>query len=628
MSEKYRRYVSLLLFTLFALVNTKAVAQSVYEVGGNYFEQAIKGYSIKSADKIIPISSLNDLNFSDPSWQSQVSDNGNVIIKKGDNWISFELFNTDAENISFYISLRNKVFLSDSLLYIDRVGEQVSTSPFSLYNNNILAQKVTLKGHETAKVLVYLKSDKNLNVPLKVLSMQAFIDSHSHSQFATGIAFGGLMFLALVMLFIFFSNAYKSVLLLCGYFLTRALLLSVLLGGHLQYVYVNIPELRGIELPMLVALSSVFLMWFTLALFQIKKINFTLYKLIRTYCWVLLAYVPISLQLDIITNIYLSFIIHTITSLTLVSTGLFLIRKSQRLAILFTVIVTIQLVLGCINFYGASSPNVTMFTNSLVMSSISFWLNGLLISFLVSRQYFYQIKDKQAAQLQALESATVSKNAQQELLTLQQEVQDQLEAHVQERTLELNIALQELESANRELEEKNTLDELSGLYNRRFYDQKILAEYRRSKRNLTPLSLILIDIDHFKQVNDNYGHLVGDHCITWVAQHIKDSLRRSTDIGCRYGGEEFCLILPETDEQGALALAEELRSAIEAQAVNYQEQQLNLTISCGVSTYKQQTEAKPEELFAAADKALYEAKRNGRNQIRQSALAENLISQE
>ncbi|MFB0999700.1 MAG: diguanylate cyclase, partial [Colwellia sp.] len=84
---------------------------------------------------------------------------------------------------------------------------------------------------------------------------------------------------------------------------------------------------------------------------------------------------------------------------------------------------------------------------------------------------------------------------------------DALESKVQERTLELNIALQELEDANKELQEKNTLDELTGLYNRRFYDQKIQAEFRRSRRNLTPLSLVVIDIDYFKKVNDNYGHL-------------------------------------------------------------------------------------------------------------------------
>jgi diguanylate cyclase (GGDEF)-like protein len=202
---------------------------------------------------------------------------------------------------------------------------------------------------------------------------------------------------------------------------------------------------------------------------------------------------------------------------------------------------------------------------------------------------------------------------------VENEVQDndELESKVQERTLELNIALQELEEVNKELEEKNTLDDLTGLYNRRFYDQKILAEYRRSRRNLTPLSLVIIDIDHFKKVNDTYGHLAGDECLIVVAACIKSCLRRSADISCRYGGEEFCLILPETDSQGALALAEELRESIASCQVSYNNTIISLTISCGVSTYLQQKDVQAEHLFAAADQALYQAKHNGRNQVRQ-----------
>ena len=167
------------------------------------------------------------------------------------------------------------------------------------------------------------------------------------------------------------------------------------------------------------------------------------------------------------------------------------------------------------------------------------------------------------------------------------------------------------------LQEKNTLDELTGLYNRRFYDQKIQAEFRRSRRNLTPLSLVVIDIDHFKKVNDNYGHLAGDECLVAVSACIKRCLRRSADISCRYGGEEFCLILPETDSKGALVLAEELRESIETCQISYNNIAIKLTISCGISTYLQQKNIKPEHLFAVADQALYKAKDNGRNQITQ-----------
>lgn len=248
--------------------------------------------------------------------------------------------------------------------------------------------------------------------------------------------------------------------------------------------------------------------------------------------------------------------------------------------------------------------------------SLGFMLCLIVLTFCVfshrkqsadKRKFVEQLKEAKAAN-------ELSEQARQQLLQEQQENQYQLEDKVQERTLELNIALQELEEANHELEQKNTLDELTGLFNRRFYDQKILAEYRRSKRNLTPLSLVLIDIDHFKAVNDTHGHLAGDECLVWVSEQIKMSLKRSSDTAFRYGGEEFCLILPDTDSQGAIALAEVLRKSVTKQAYRYQNVEIPLTISCGISTYVQQPEIQPEQLFAYADKALYQAKDAGRNQ--------------
>jgi len=241
-------------------------------------------------------------------------------------------------------------------------------------------------------------------------------------------------------------------------------------------------------------------------------------------------------------------------------------------------------------------------------------LTALIAAFYFNRHFRHQYQHMQNQLKKALANVNAAEHAFKASEVKQQESQDLLEERVQERTLELHIALQELESANQELERKNILDELTGLHNRRFYDQKIQAEYRRSRRNLTPLSLVVIDIDHFKSVNDNYGHLAGDQCLIWLSQFIKQSLKRSADKAFRYGGEEFCLILPDTETQGALLLAEQLRNAVNEQAFHYQDTDIPLTISCGISTYKQEKEITPEQIFAGADKALYQAKHNGRNQ--------------
>ncbi|WP_245942556.1 GGDEF domain-containing protein [Candidatus Colwellia aromaticivorans] len=240
----------------------------------------------------------------------------------------------------------------------------------------------------------------------------------------------------------------------------------------------------------------------------------------------------------------------------------------------------------------------------------------LIIAYTFYRKYSIGQKSLKGQLTQAKNAILAAKNSYQLLLNQQQESQDLLEERVQERTLELHIALQELEEANRELEQKNTLDELTGLFNRRFYDQKILAEYRRSKRNLTPLSLIIIDIDHFKAVNDSYGHLAGDQCLIWLSKHLQKSLKRGSDMAFRYGGEEFCVILPDTDAKGAMTLAEALRKNIERQVCTHKEFEISLTISSGICTYIQQDDVQPEQIFTRADTALYEAKHNGRNQTK------------
>ena len=267
-------------------------------------------------------------------------------------------------------------------------------------------------------------------------------------------------------------------------------------------------------------------------------------------------------------------------------------------------------------------------TNSIPQFNLLF-LQGVSLGFilclvlLIFCGYFYrrkQLADKKqlTEELTKTRAASeLSEQARQLLLQEQQANQDLLEDRVQERTLELNIALQELEEANQALEQKNTLDELTGLFNRRCYDQKILAEYRRSKRNLTPLSFVLIDIDHFKAVNDTHGHLAGDQCLVWVSEHIKQSLKRSSDMAFRYGGEEFCLILPDTDGKGAVAVAEALRKNIAKQACVYKDVSIPLTISNGIFTYLQQANILPEQIFESADKALYQAKHDGRNQTQE-----------
>lgn len=179
---------------------------------------------------------------------------------------------------------------------------------------------------------------------------------------------------------------------------------------------------------------------------------------------------------------------------------------------------------------------------------------------------------------------------------------------------------QALQTANHALEQLSLSDSLTGLANRRAFDQALEREHVRQQRTASPLSVLMLDVDHFKNVNDRYGHSTGDDYLRAIAQVLKKTVMRSTDLAARHGGEEFACLLPDTGAPQAQALAERIRQSIERLTLpNTRAGQTSLTISIGVATL-QTSHASAQELLEAADAALYAAKRAGRNQVHSRVL--------
>lgn len=164
-----------------------------------------------------------------------------------------------------------------------------------------------------------------------------------------------------------------------------------------------------------------------------------------------------------------------------------------------------------------------------------------------------------------------------------------------------------------------TTDGLTGAYNRRFFDGRFKAEFGRAQRQSLPLSLILLDIDFFKNYNDSYGHPAGDRVLITVVNAIKSQLNRATDVLTRYGGEEFAVILPDCDAKGGQAVAEKLRMAVCELNLPHCGSSIasHLTVSIGVATCLAGTISNLSCLLETADTALYSAKHSGRNCVRQ-----------
>ncbi|MDC7125653.1 MAG: diguanylate cyclase [Spirochaetales bacterium] len=190
------------------------------------------------------------------------------------------------------------------------------------------------------------------------------------------------------------------------------------------------------------------------------------------------------------------------------------------------------------------------------------------------------------------------------------------------KTNELNNFIAELEELQSELEEKNEqlkilsiLDGLTGIYNRRYFDGALVSEWNRAVRNGKPLTLIMSDIDYFKDYNDLYGHLAGDRCLQQISKIFKQTFKRKIDKVARYGGEEFIAILPETDSQGAEQIAEKLQETIRGEKIKHEKSGFEeiLTVSLGICSVVAESDMSHLTFLESVDRALYSAKKNGRN---------------
>lgn len=199
-----------------------------------------------------------------------------------------------------------------------------------------------------------------------------------------------------------------------------------------------------------------------------------------------------------------------------------------------------------------------------------------------------------------------------------------LEHRVSEQTRELQQSVDDLERAkgdleraNQRLEELTMRDDLTQLANRRHFLNRFTEEWRRAHRHQMPLSVILLDLDYFKQVNDSRGHMEGDRCLQELGAFLSTAVRRSGEVVARYGGEEFAILLPNTTVDEARAFAEKLRHGIEELRISAGSAPGGIvTASLGVAGTSSETSSDPDKLLSQADQALYEAKRGGRNQVR------------
>ena len=202
-------------------------------------------------------------------------------------------------------------------------------------------------------------------------------------------------------------------------------------------------------------------------------------------------------------------------------------------------------------------------------------------------------------------------------ITQRKQTEEEIEHYKKHLEKLVNEKTRELEAANEKLKALVNIDSLTGLENRRYFDEVLNIEIHRAARTDSPLSLLMCDIDYFKLYNDHYGHVKGDECLKKIARCFKNTFMRATDVPARFGGEEFAVILPDTELEEARQLSEKLGDSIHALKITHEASRAadHITISTGIACMQPGQQVSCTTLIGMADEALYSAKAKGRNRI-------------
>lgn len=479
---------------------------------------------------------------------------------------------------------------------------------------------LTMTPGQKVELLFRVDTSSSMQFPLSIWKERDFFVADQKQILGMGLYYGIMIIMVLYNLFVFFSVREANYLYYVLYVGCMGGFLASLQGLNFQFIWPEATWWNDHSILIFLGGVVLFALVFTRNFLRLKEMPglnrlFTIMALFSLVIILISGMFPYHSMIRLLIA----------TAVVGISLSIFagLIRWSQGYssARYYTIAWSVLLLGGVIlalNKFDFLPRN--FFTENIIQLGSA--LEVILLSFALADRLNSEKRKRYNAQLIALEHEKIARQSQEialrqeraarEAQALALEIQKQatetLEQRVKERTLEL-------EEVNRKLEQLSTTDGLTGLRNRRFFDQILQREMARAIRTRESICVLMIDVDHFKKVNDVHGHQAGDEILRRVAQTIRQTVHRSTDLLARYGGEEFILVLPGTSIHGAVHVAECIRSAVRRLNFNNISAGLRVAVSIGVHGAVPDSDASHENWIRCADEALYYAKANGRNQV-------------
>ena len=458
---------------------------------------------------------------------------------------------------------------------------------------------VDLPPGQPVQLLLRVQSQSSMQVPLQLYTPSAFTEVSRDAQLAIGLYYGILLALFFYNLVLWISLRDASYFWYLCHISAFGLVLFTLNGLGFEYLWPDSPWMSDHMVPISICLALIAMLQFARTFLELPqrapRLNLVTIGLIGFFLvfGVASVWLPYRIATPVASRAVLVGVVW------IVFASLHVLRRGYtpaRLLLLAWSMFLLGTAVFTLLAFGALPKNFATEYGVQIGSA----LEMLLLSIALGYRY---------AQL---------RNENQRITV---EANRQLERNVARRTQELQQALVQLKDAHEKLQDSSRRDGLTGLFNRRHFHEgfdRMLAECRQARR---PLSLLMVDLDHFKSINDRHGHLVGDECLRWAARRIGRSLRPHDALLARFGGEEFVVVLPNQDLHAAVAIAESVRRSLVDEPCETQGIQVRISASIGVHTVAPDAIDDIDDALDTADKALYAAKANGRDCVRTSISA-------